>query len=144
LHSPAFVPKRPEVPVGPRASLQGGDVYEHHMGLGHTCTQEGSFTQRSHCMPGNRAGGSCPALQKHPMTRAVLFTCDGLCAGAALLGIEVPKALDAVRVVILGGELLPGQGGLAACADKTLLVPRLIPVSHSSLGQGLWEESTYL
>lgn len=74
--------------------------------------------------------------------RAVLLTCDGLCAGTALLGIEVPKALDAVGVVILGGELLASQGGLAACADETLLVPRLIPVSHSSLGQGLQEGST--
>lgn len=67
--------------------------------------------------------------------------CDGLCAGTALLGIEVPKALDAVRVVILGGELLASQGRLAACADETLLVPRLIPVSHSSLGQGLFAPS---
>lgn len=82
-------------------------------------------------------------MQKCPVTRAVLLTCDGLCAGTALLGIEVPKALDAVGVVILGGELLASQGGLAACADETLLVPRLIPVSHSSLGQGLREESTH-
>ena len=94
-------------------------------------------------MSGNRAGRSCPALQKRPVTRAVLLTCDGLCAGTALLGIEVPKALDAVRVVILGGELLASQGGLAACADETLLAPRLIPVSHSSLGQGLQEESAH-
>lgn len=74
--------------------------------------------------------------------RAALLTCDGLCAGTALLGIEVPKALDAVRVVILGGELLPSQGGLAARAHKALLVPGLIPVGHSSLGEGLQEEST--
>lgn len=67
--------------------------------------------------------------------------CDGLCAGSALLGIEVPKALDAVGVVILGGELLASQGGHAACADKTLLVPRLVPVGHSSLGQGLFAAS---
>lgn len=72
--------------------------------------------------------------------RAALLTCDGLCAGTALLGIEVPKALDAVGVVILGGELLPSQGGLAARADKALLVPGLIPVGHSSLGEGLQQE----
>lgn len=76
--------------------------------------------------------------------RTDLLTCDGLCAGTALLGIEVPKALDAVRVVILGGELLPSQGGLAARADKALLVPGLIPVGHSSLGEGLQQESTML
>lgn len=73
---------------------------------------------------------------------AVLLTCDGFCAGTALLGIEVPKALDAVRVVVLGGELLSSQGGLAAHADKALLVPGLIPVGHSSLGEGLEGERT--
>lgn len=78
-----------------------------------------------------------PARRKRTVPRAVLLTCDGLCAGTALLGIEVPKALDAVGVVILGGELLASQGGHAACADKTLLVPWLVPVGHSSLGQGL-------
>lgn len=72
---------------------------------------------------------------------ATTKACDGLCAGAALLGIEVPKALDAVWVVILGGELLPSQGGLAARADKALLVPGLIPVGHSSLGEGLFASS---
>lgn len=94
-------------------------------------------------MSGNRGGWSCPALWKHPLTRALLLTCDGLCAGAALLGIEVSEALDAVRVVILGGELLAGQGCLAARADKTLLVPWLVPVRHSSLGQGLQEDSAH-
>lgn len=94
-------------------------------------------------MSGNGVGWSCPGLQKHLITRALLLTCDGLCAGTALLGIEVPEALDAVRVVILGGELLAGQGCLAARADKTLLMPRLVPVRHSSLGQGLWEESAH-
>lgn len=61
--------------------------------------------------------------------------CDGLGASAAFLCIEVPKALDAVWLVILRGELLPGQGRPAARADKTLLVPRLIPVSDATLGQ---------
>lgn len=65
------------------------------------------------------------------------LTCDGLCAGAALLGIKAAKALDAVGLILLRGELLPSQGGLAACADEALLVPRLLPVSHSSLGQRL-------
>lgn len=94
-------------------------------------------------MSGNGAGRSCPALRKRPITRAVVLTCDGLCAGAALLGVEVPKALDAVGVVVLGGELLASQGSLAACADEALLVPWLIPVSHSSLGEGLREESAH-
>lgn len=125
------------------ASLHGGDACEHHTDLGHTCGREGSFAQGSHRMSGNGAGRSCPALRKHCATRAILLTRDGLCAGAALLGIEVPKALDAVGVVILGGELLASQGRFAACADETLLVPRLIPVGHSSLGQGLREESVH-
>lgn len=63
------------------------------------------------------------------------LTCDGLGASAAFLCIEVPKALDAVWLVILRGELLPGQGRPAARADKTLLVPRFIPVSDATLGQ---------
>lgn len=84
-----------------------------------------------------------PAWRKHPVTRAIPLTCDGLCAGTALLGIEVSKALDAVGVVILGGELLASQGGLAARADKALLVPRLVPVGHPSLGQGLQEERAH-
>lgn len=82
------------------------------------------------------------SLHQSVPLRAVLLTCDGLCARTALLGIEVPKALDAVWVVILGGELLPSQGGLAARADKALLVPGLIPVGHSSLGEGLQEGNT--
>lgn len=84
-----------------------------------------------------------PAWRKHPVTRDVPLTCDGLCAGTALLGIEVSKALDAVGVVILGGELLASQGGLAARADEALLVPRLVPVGHPSLGEGLQEERAH-
>lgn len=94
--------------------------------------------EKSPCL---ETGQVMPCSAEHPRTKAVVLTCDGLGAGAALLGIEIPKALDAVRVVILGGELLPSQRGLAARADETLLVPRLVPVSHSSLGQGLQEES---
>lgn len=109
------------------------------MGLRNTYNQGGSSTQRSHHVW--KGGLVIPCSAEHPRTKAVVLTCDGLGAGAALLGIEIPKALDAVRVVILGGELLPSQRGLAARADETLLVPRLVPVSHSSLGQGLQEES---
>lgn len=64
-------------------------------------------------------------------------TRDGLCAGTALFGIKAAEALDAVGLILLRCELLPGQGSLTACADKALLVPRLIPVGHSSLGQRL-------
>lgn len=78
------------------------------------------------------------ALQsQRPGCPPARLTCDGLCAGAALFGIKAAKALDAVGLVLLRGELLPSQGGLAACADEALLVPRLVPVSHSALGQRL-------
>lgn len=64
--------------------------------------------------------------------------CDGLGAGLTLLGVQAPEALEAVGAFVSGGEVLPGQLRLTARTHKTLLMPRLVPVGHSSFGQSLF------
>lgn len=55
----------------------------------------------------------------------------------AFLGKQVAEAVEAVGEVVPRGEPLPGQLLLAADANEALLVPRLVPVVHSSGGDGL-------
>lgn len=65
-------------------------------------------------------------------------TCDWFAAGLALLGIQAAKALEAVRALVSGGEVLTRQLCLAAGAHETLLMPRLVPVGHTTFSQGLF------
>lgn len=65
------------------------------------------------------------------------LACNWFGAGLALLGIQAAKALEAVRAVVSGGEVLTCQLCLTVSAHKTLLVPRLVPVGHAAFSQGL-------
>lgn len=65
------------------------------------------------------------------------LACDWFGAGLALLGVQAAKALEAVRAVVSGGEVLTGQLCLTVSAHKTLLVPRLVPIGHTAFSQGL-------
>lgn len=65
------------------------------------------------------------------------LACDWFGAGLALLGIQAAKALEAVGAVVAGGEVLTGQLYFTVGAHEALPVPRLIPVGHAPLGQGL-------
>lgn len=64
-------------------------------------------------------------------------TCDWFSAGLTLLSVQVTKALEAVRAVVSGGEVLPRELCRTVGAHKTLLMPRLIPIGHATFGQGL-------
>lgn len=64
-------------------------------------------------------------------------TCDGFSTGCTFLGIQVPKALEAVRRFLSGGEVLASQLSLASTADKAFLVIRLLMVGYPSFGQSL-------
>lgn len=68
------------------------------------------------------------------------LACDWFAAGLALLGIQAAEALEAVRGVVSGGEVLPGQLHFTAGAHKTLFMPRLISISHATFSQGLKEK----
>ena len=65
------------------------------------------------------------------------LACDGFAAGLTLLGVQAAEALEAVRAVVSGGEVLTRQLRLTAGAHETLLMPRLVPVSHAPFSQGL-------
>lgn len=65
-------------------------------------------------------------------------TCDGLGAGLTLLGVQAAEAFEAVGALFSRGEVLSSQLCLAACANKTFLMPRLVPIGHSSFSQGLF------
>jgi len=64
-------------------------------------------------------------------------SCDGLAAGGAPLGEQLPEAVRAVGLVIPGGEPLPCQGLLAVGAGEALPVPGVVTVGHPSLGDHL-------
>jgi len=65
------------------------------------------------------------------------LACDWFAAGLTLLGIKAAKALEAVRAVVSGGEVLTRQLCLTAGAHKTLLMPWLIPIGHTTFSQSL-------
>lgn len=56
---------------------------------------------------------------------------------STFLGIQVAEAAQAVGKLISGCETLPRQWLLAGRAHEALLVPRLVPVSDSTGGDGL-------
>lgn len=58
-------------------------------------------------------------------------------AGSTLLCIKVAEAVETVCKVIPGGKPLARQLLLAAGAQETVLVPRLVAVGHSTSGDGL-------
>lgn len=68
-------------------------------------------------------------------------TCDWFAAGFALLGIQAAKALETVRAIVSGGEMLTCQLCLAVGAHEALLMPRLVPVGHATFGQRLFTAS---
>lgn len=57
---------------------------------------------------------------------------------------QVAEAVEAVGKVVPGGEALAGELLLAPDADEALFVPGLVPVVHSSGGDGLKDTSQYL
>jgi len=61
------------------------------------------------------------------------LTCDSLGAAAALLGEHVTVAVGAVRLLVLGRELLLGELLVAVGAGETLAVPRHVLVGHAPL-----------
>lgn len=63
----------------------------------------------------------------------------GLGAAHTLLGVQVAVALQAVGVVLPGGEALARQLLPAADAQEALAVPRLLLVGHSTRRDGLGE-----
>lgn len=63
--------------------------------------------------------------------------CDGLGAGGASLGEELPEAVCAVGLVIPGGEALAGEGGAAVGAGEALPMPGLVLVGHTARGDDL-------
>lgn len=65
-------------------------------------------------------------------------TGDGFGTAHTFLGIQVAKAIQAVGVVLSGGEALPCQLPLTANAGKALAVPRLILVSDPTSGNGFF------
>lgn len=92
---------------------------------------------------GNRALGAGKAglvpltiLKGHIL--AITKACDGLAASMTLLGVGVTEALDTVGVLALGRKGLVGQGAFAACTHETLLVPGLVAVGNTTLGQSLF------
>lgn len=64
-------------------------------------------------------------------------TCDWVLAAVALLGHVALEAVDAVHVVLVGGEALSPQRFTAVVAHKTLRVPGLVLVADPSRGDGL-------
>lgn len=62
---------------------------------------------------------------------------DWISASCTFLGIQVTEAVEAIREVVPRSEALSRQLILASCAEKAILVPGLITVSHSSSGDGL-------
>lgn len=62
---------------------------------------------------------------------------DGFGAAHALLGVQVAEAVQAVGVVLSGGEALAGQLFPAADAQETLAVPRFLLVRHAAGCDGL-------
>lgn len=65
------------------------------------------------------------------------LACDWFGAGLALLGVQAAEALEAVGAVVPGGEVLTRQLHFTVGAHKALPVPRLVPIGHAPLGQGL-------
>lgn len=62
---------------------------------------------------------------------------DGFGAAHTLLGVQVAEAVQAVGVVLSGGEALARQLFPAADAQEALAVPGLLLVRHPSCGDGL-------
>lgn len=69
--------------------------------------------------------------------RQVQVTADRGGAGSTFLGKQVAEAVEAVGEVVPRGEALAGQLLLAPDANEALLMPGLVPVVHSSGGDGL-------
>lgn len=65
------------------------------------------------------------------------LTADRDGAGGTFLGKQVAEAVEAVSEVVPRGEALADQLILAPDANEALLVPGLVPVVHSSAGDGL-------
>lgn len=82
-------------------------------------------------------------LQKHIRStvpnsqRWAQLTADRGGAGGTLLGKQVAEAVEAVCEVVSRGEPLADQLILAPNANEALLMPGLVPVVHSSTGDGL-------
>lgn len=69
------------------------------------------------------------------------LACDWFGAGLAFLGVQAAEALEAVGAVVPGGEVLTGQLHFTVGANEALPVPRLVPIGHAPLGQGLRVET---
>lgn len=69
------------------------------------------------------------------------ITADRTGAGSAFLGEQVTEAVETVDEVVSRREPLANQLPLAADADEAFLVPGLVPVIHTTCGDGLKEGS---
>lgn len=76
----------------------------------------------------------------YDLTEQCELACDWFAAGLTLLGVQVAKALKAIRAVIPGGEVLTRQLCLTAGAHKTLLVPWLLSIGYATFSQSLKSE----
>lgn len=65
------------------------------------------------------------------------LTADRVGAPCTLLGVQVAEAAQAIGKLVPGREALPGERLLAGSAHEALPVPRLLPVSDPSGGDGL-------
>lgn len=72
------------------------------------------------------------------VTRRERPTTDWVCASSTLFGIEIAEATQAICKLIPGGKALSRQLLLASSTDKALLMPRLLPVSHTSCSDSLF------
>lgn len=67
---------------------------------------------------------------------------DRVGAPCTLLGVQVAEAAQAIGKLVPGREALPGERLLASSAHEALPVPRLLPVSDPSGGDGLFALNT--
>lgn len=68
------------------------------------------------------------------------LACDWFAAGLTLLGVQVAKALEAIRAVVSGGEVLTRQLCLTVGAHETLFMPRLLSIGYATFSQSLNNE----
>ena len=77
-------------------------------------------------------------------TSIVIITSDGLATPATLLGKQLAEAVATVGLLVLGGELLPGQHLVAAGARETLPVPRCILIADAAFVDHLVTDNTWI
>lgn len=97
-------------------------------------TEGASLTVEAVFMP----GAALIVHHIHPLTK----TCDGVLASTALLGHGVLVAIDTEDLILVVGETCACQRLCAGAAHKTVAVPRLVLVVHSSGGYRLFAAHT--